>query len=538
MSSWVRNAHILSLGVAALILVYDATHQWFHEDEWNFLAFRSVQLQSLFMPHNVHWSTIPILIWRGLFNLVGVRYYWLYALPLIIAHLAVAHLLWRLMLRHDVEPWIATALAGTFLVLGVGSMDLLWAFQIGFVGSLAFGLLAVEAVEHDRPWTSVLWSVCALMCSGIGVPMVAGCGLVALAGRKFKVAVIAVLVPAVVFLTWWLEIGHSGGGLELRLSVGDLASYLWTGLTASVAGFVGLSRSVGAVLVVVMAVTAVWRRNVPAALAATTVALYVFVGTGRVILGANQAAVPRYSYLAIALLLPLAGQLITTLVRFRVLRLRILRPIVLASLLLLIGVNGYVLQRDSTALAKQWGPNHRLIDAAAYLVSHGARFSGVTLPVGTQTFGVASTITLAQLEDWLRRGQFPVPARVLPGILLYERAVLSVFTSPTPAYSGAVAFSGTHAPACVRLPEGTPLLVNLVAPGSLHVEASDPMDFSVDVPIFVRVELYTSRGQHGRVGVFAFMKPTDQWLNLPSGRYRSAAVTVLNDTILVCQDSR
>ena len=530
--SRMRNAHNVSLVAAALLLIYDSTHQWFHQDEWNFLAFRSVNLYSLFLPHNVHWLTIPILIWRGLFNLVGVRYYWLYALPLIIAHLVVAHLLWRLMLRHDVEPWTATALVATFLVLGVGSSDLLWAFQIGFVGSLAFGLAAVEAIEHDRPWLSVLWSVCALMCSGIGVPMVAGCGLVALAGRKFKTAVIVVLVPAVVFLIWWVKIGHLGAALALHLSVGSLASYLWTGLTASVAGYFGLSRFVGAVLVVGMAGAAVWRRNVPAALAATTIALYVFVGTGRVNEGVNEAAIPRYSYLAIALLLPLAGQLITTLVRFRV-----LKPMVFAGLILLIGVNGYVLQRDAHDLAKQWRPSHRLLDAAASLVSRGARFSGASLPIGSQTFGVGSTLTLVQLEYWVRHGQFPVPDRVLPGDLRYERAVLSVFTSPMRANSGAVTFSGVTAPTCLRLPAGMPITVNLSASGSLRVEPSDPMAFSVNAPIFVTVELNPPPGQRGQVVALAFMKPTDQWLNLPGGRYRSAKVTVINDAPLVCQGS-
>jgi len=155
----VRTAHILSLTVAALLLVYWSTRQWFRLDEWDFVANRGVRLgaQGLFYPHNEHWSTIPILTSRGLFNLVGVRDYWLHALPLIIAHLVAAHLLWRLMLRHQIEPWTATALVGAFLLLGVGSSALIFAFNVTFVGSLAFGLLGVEAVENDRTWMSAVW---------------------------------------------------------------------------------------------------------------------------------------------------------------------------------------------------------------------------------------------------------------------------------------------------------------------------------------------------------------------------------------------
>ena len=434
------------------------------------------------------------------------------------------------MLRYDVEPWTATALVGTFLVLGVGSGDLLWAFQIGFVGSLAFGLLAIEEIELDRPWFSTVWSVCALMCSGIGVPMVAGCGLVALTRRNLKATLIAVIVPAVVFLTWWETIGHTGTATTLAFR--DLPSYVWAGLTASVAGYFDLPHVVGAVLVVVLILAALWRRNVPAALAVTTVALYLFVGTGRSILGANQAAISRYSYLAVALLLPLAGQLMTGLAR-----LRVLRPMVLTGLVVLIGVNGNMLQGHANIEAKLVSTPHRLIDAAAYLVSRGARFSGVALPTRSQTFGVASTLTLAQLADWVRRGQYPVPAYVSPTALRIERAVLSVYTSPTRANAGAVTFAEAHAPTCLSLPARTPVLVNLATPGSLHVDASNPMDFSSYDPIFVDVELYPVQGKRGHLNTLAFMSPTDHWLNLPSGRYGSAQVLFLNDGTLVCQGS-
>jgi len=40
----VRTAHILSLTVAALLLAYWSTRQWFRLDEWDFLANRGVRL--------------------------------------------------------------------------------------------------------------------------------------------------------------------------------------------------------------------------------------------------------------------------------------------------------------------------------------------------------------------------------------------------------------------------------------------------------------------------------------------------------------
>jgi hypothetical protein len=133
------EVHIISLAAAGIFLLYEATQHWFSLDEWDFLAYRGVRLggsHGIAYPHNEQWVTIPLLIWRGLFNLVGVRDYWLYAIPLILAHLGVVYLLWRLMLRHNVEPWTATLLAAAFAIAAVGAGQLTVAFQVTFVGSL------------------------------------------------------------------------------------------------------------------------------------------------------------------------------------------------------------------------------------------------------------------------------------------------------------------------------------------------------------------------------------------------------------------
>ena len=209
----VRLTHLLTLAAAGIYLVYLATKQSFYLDEWDFLAYRGIHFsgsEGLFVPHNEHWTTIPILIWRGLFNVVGVRHYWLYTLPMIVAHLVVVSLLWRLMLRHRVEPWVATLLAAAFAVLGAGSGNITSAFQIAFVGSVAFGFLAIEAIEHDRFWLASVWGIAALMCSNIGVPMVFACAIVALVRRRYRGAVVAIVPPALTFVIWYVLIGHVG----------------------------------------------------------------------------------------------------------------------------------------------------------------------------------------------------------------------------------------------------------------------------------------------------------------------------------------
>jgi hypothetical protein len=530
----VRRVHLLSLGLAALLLLYDSTTQWFHVDEWDFLAHRGLRLtgnDGLLYPHDVHWSTIPILVWRGLFNLVGVRDYWLYSLPLIVASLVVAHVLWRLMLRYQVEPWTATALVGTLVVIGVGSEDLLWAFQLGFVGSLAFGLLAVEATEDDRPWLAAAWGLGALLCSGMGVPLVAAGAAVALARRRFRVAVIAAVPPAVIFLSWWVTIGHRGGGRAGHVTVGSLASYVWTGLTASAGGYLDLPRVVGAVLVVALAGAALWRRDVPAVLAVMTVPLYLFVGVGRVgILGPGEAAASRYSYFTIALLLPLVGELITSLLRWRV-----LEPVVLTGLVVVIGINLVVLQLDANTRGQFGTSVHKELDAAAYLVSRGRRFAETALPARSYN-GAQSTLTLATLETWIRRGQFPVPARVSESELQRENAVLDVSASPRRSDAAGVTFVDAHTPTCVHLYARASIEVHLGATNVLRMVPEPSPRFSPSSPIVMRVSLlsdHVAAGTH----VDVVMGPSDRWLSLPGGGYATAELTPVNDTVLVCEAS-
>src|SRR5580658_4804361 len=76
-----RPIHFLTLVSAGVFLIVEASRNWFFLDEWDFLAYRGVHLgrRGIFYPHNEHWVTIPLLVWRGIFNIVGVRDYWLYA---------------------------------------------------------------------------------------------------------------------------------------------------------------------------------------------------------------------------------------------------------------------------------------------------------------------------------------------------------------------------------------------------------------------------------------------------------------------------
>src|ERR1700733_3879948 len=67
---------VAAQAVIFVALLWNFHGRWFIADEWEFLAGRTAgNLGSLFRPYHEHWSTIPILYYRLLWNLVGIRSY-------------------------------------------------------------------------------------------------------------------------------------------------------------------------------------------------------------------------------------------------------------------------------------------------------------------------------------------------------------------------------------------------------------------------------------------------------------------------------
>ena len=81
------------------------------------------------------------------FEIVELRSYLPYLAQVIALHLAAVTGAYVLM-RRRVGPFAATLLALPLLLLGAGAENLFWAFQTGFVGSVAFGIWALVLIEQ------------------------------------------------------------------------------------------------------------------------------------------------------------------------------------------------------------------------------------------------------------------------------------------------------------------------------------------------------------------------------------------------------
>ena len=142
---------LLAAAVAAVVLLWLGAGLTFFADEWAFIEVRSLGDPSTwFTPHNEHWSTLPILLYRSLVESVGLGSYMPYLAVLIGLHLVVATLAFALV-RRSCGSWLALAAGVVVLFLGNGFENLYWAFQIGFVGSLALGLAAILVLDAPDP---------------------------------------------------------------------------------------------------------------------------------------------------------------------------------------------------------------------------------------------------------------------------------------------------------------------------------------------------------------------------------------------------
>jgi hypothetical protein len=432
-------AHVLSLVAGFVVLLAVNRDQWFFGDEWEFLGHHRGVLhadRSIWMPHTEHWSTVPILVYRALYSVYGLRSYVPYVVVLLVLHVAVAHLLWQLMRKAGVDLPVATALCAVFVVLGAGYENLLWAFQIGFIGSVAAGLACLLLVNHDGPWGGrdyAGWavSVFGLLFSGVTVTLVIVAGLTVFMRRGWRPAVLTVAVPAAVYAVWFFLVGNDSlasdrGALD---DVFKLPDYIWTGLRAAVEQTVGFP---GAGPLIVLGLAAFLLRrgtqapgpSAPAfAGAIGAVVVYAIIATGRAGLGVQQAEASRYTYIAVALAVPSIGLALSELTGNG-----LGRRAVVFVLLLLVGLhNGGLLRDKSKEESRREREAKDRILYAADLVATQADILG-----GNPEPRYSPDLEVDDLRLMVRDGKLPKARRASVDDRIAVATVLQYAVNPTP----------------------------------------------------------------------------------------------------------
>lgn len=300
-----------------------------------------------------------------------MRSYLPYQACVVAYHLAVVVLLRVLMRRAGVGPWLASAAAAVMVLFGPGAQNIVWAFQVGFTGSIAWGLAHLILADHDgdidrRDILGLAAGFLAITSAGVGVTTTAVVGLAVLIRRGWRPALLHSVPLGLVYLGWTRVAGAASA------SIGSPTfKQLWDWVADSVVGtFIAIGHFpvIAWLLVGVLVagsalvlgpgrdedLAAIRRRlAVPVALALGSIQFAAMTGYGRWWSAGGGARSSRYIYLTAAFTLPLLAVAAQAIAR----RWRPLTPALVALFLIPIPYNlsgfdpdifgeGYMRQRE------------------------------------------------------------------------------------------------------------------------------------------------------------------------------------------------
>jgi hypothetical protein len=283
---WARLLFTAAAVLAVVLILGLTAGLSFSGDEWSYIVDRRLTFESMLQPHNEHLVFLHVLVYRGMVELLGTSSYLPFLVALMVAHVAMTAGVLVLM-RRVVPLEGALAAAVLMLFLGTGFDNLVWAFQVGFVGAAALGVWAMASA--DRPALAALLLTAALWTQGDGLFYLAPTAV--LLGRRWWV----VAFPIATYAVWYATVGHgavttSGPFLEYALR---LTGSVFGGVSG-VGWLVGLA--VGALIVVGLAIRRPSRFVLAGVIGlASQVAI---LSISRAHFGPEQAEAPRYIYVA------------------------------------------------------------------------------------------------------------------------------------------------------------------------------------------------------------------------------------------------
>jgi hypothetical protein len=323
-------AALLAAGAMLLsggLLLHWLSRLTFWRDEWGFLLHRRGWGVGTFLdPAVEHLSTIPILLYKVQLETFGMSSPASDQVVAVLGFLASVALLF-IYVRLRLGEWLALAAILPILFLGPSWDDLLFPYQIGFFGSMACGLGALLCLDRPSPVRDVAATILltiGLLFSDAGLPFVAAAAVsVGLDGDRLRRAYVP-LVPAVLWVIWYLGWGHTAHTFVSLHNAANLPSYVLDGVSSSLATWLGLNIPLGDVrpssldwgrpLLVLGLVVAAWRLHrlgrIPGQLLvalAVMVGFWGLTGLNTSVFGPPTAG--RYQYIGVIGLVLVATEL-------------------------------------------------------------------------------------------------------------------------------------------------------------------------------------------------------------------------------------
>lgn len=313
--------------VSAVLLLHWLSRLTFWRDEWNFLLHRRGWGVDTFLdPAVEHLSTFPILLYKVQLEIFGMSSPLSYQVVAVLGFLASVTLLF-IYVRLRAGGWLALAAILPILFLGPSWDDLLFPYQIGFFGSMACGLgalLCLDRPSRGRDIAATALLVASLLFSDAGIPFVAAAAVSVGLGRDRWRRAFVPVVPAVLWVIWYLGWGHTADTFVSLHNAANVPSYVLDGISSSLATWLGLnvpaepfratSLDWGRPLLVLAIVVAAWRLQrlgrIPGQLLvalAVLVGFWALTGLNTSVFGPPTAG--RYQYIGVIGLVLVAAEL-------------------------------------------------------------------------------------------------------------------------------------------------------------------------------------------------------------------------------------
>jgi hypothetical protein len=484
--------------VSIVFLLVINRHQWFRADDYNFIILRRGSWEAgqyadtLFAPHNEHWSTGALLVYMGVFQIVRMSSYLPYLALALAANVAYAVAVRGVLRRIDLDRWLVAAGGVLILFLGSGGENQSWAFQVSFIGAVALGLFGLLVSDHDgglrlRDVGGVLLVIASLTFSGTALTVLAVVVANALWNRRWAVLAAYGLLPGAMYGAWHLVWGRQA--VRMPLDLPAVPAYMVTGLDAAIEGLTQLPDVTGP-LIVLVAVGCVWRaragrlNGLAVVCAGGAVLFYLVNGISRSSLGADQALAHRYITIAAGLLLPAVLALLDELLHYDRARGRWVAGALLGWALAGNVAAGITISR---AFSEENRGHREKLAAAAALPSFAELDGSNQVDPGSNAL-----VTVGALRDMFAHDRLVLPAPS-PQAMLTAAATVQVLPGTgiagDPAGMALIPLDDTTAQpdgGCVRLSSASGRLgMRLHTPGRAEVvfrEAIGPLTVSVIGP--------------------------------------------------------
>ena len=245
-----RNARVLlvlALAASGVLLVAWQSHLTFLVDDWDLLLFRrGFNPHTLLDPHSRHLIIGPVLVYKAIQATIGMDSNTPYGVAATATFLASVALLY-VYVRRRVGDWVALAAVLPILVMGSAYEDLLTAFQIGYFGSMAFGigaLLVIERADGRGDAFACVLLVMSLAFAEIALAFAAGVAVAIALQRGPLRRAWVVAVPILLYAIWYPTFGQDGAHLgPSSFSLHNVATspaYVLDGFASSAGSLFGL----------------------------------------------------------------------------------------------------------------------------------------------------------------------------------------------------------------------------------------------------------------------------------------------------------